>query len=271
MSTIVSSAWPSQALTGGVGPRLLSRIHAKLERVPDHKLTAAGARFRPLLPKDEKDLHALHSEWFPVAYPPSFYEELFKAKSLIGLAAVADHNGEELLLGAVTLRVQWPQTRFDMPSVVRDGTAAVMNGTAIYIPTLGVVDRCRGRGIASQLLERSVALAQERRPDLQAIWLHVVDYNTPAMRLYERAGFRRVRRFPHFYHFSGRYWNSILLVRYFNGAGPPPLVKFRELYAEVDAFPTRAWYASMETAAAVVSKVVQFVVSICSRRRKSSK
>lgn len=57
--------------------------------------------------------------------------------------------------------------------------------------TIGVVETARGRGIGRGLIEG--LLAEARRQGLGAVSLSVEEEN-PALRLYERCGFRRVTR-----------------------------------------------------------------------------
>lgn len=65
------------------------------------------------------------------------------------------------------------------------------------ILSVAVTRRCQGRGIARQLLMlhlgRLAALAT------RTVFLEVDENNRPALRLYERAGFREVARRPNYY------------------------------------------------------------------------
>jgi len=259
-----SPAWPP----GSLLPKATARGHARLEKLLSENFDLSKMRFRKLQKEDQPELEALHSEWFPVRYPQSFYAELFETGSMISLAAVLSSNDAvdvDILLGVITFRIRWPHSRFDMESVMEGGSTACMAGRAMYIPTLGVIDACRGKGIASELLHRGLQHAKEVQPNLQAVWLHVVDYNDTALRFYERAGFRRVRRFRHFYHFFERPWDSILLVHYLDGAAPPASLPVRVIFHELQAFPSRVGHALFQASARLPD-----LMQRCCRRKLSS-
>eukprot|EP00435_Cladocopium_sp_Y103_P051254 s337_g15.t2 len=135
--------------------------------------------------------------------------EVFESKRVGSMAALLG----DLLLGAATFRTHFQQSRFDMESVLEGGVEPCMNGAAGYILTLGVVDAARGHGLAKQLLQKTMDSIRQRLPKLQAIWVHVVEYNAPAISLYEHMGLQMVRHFP-------RYWDSLLYVLYENGGRP---------------------------------------------------
>merc|ERR1719433_1156577 len=58
-------------------------------------------------------------------------------------------------------------------------------------------------------------------PDVLAIYLHVVAYNTAAIELYESMDFLRVARFPSFYYLHGKPYDSFLYALYLHGGRPP--------------------------------------------------
>jgi len=55
----------------------------------------------------------------------------------------------------------------------------------------------RGGGTASCLVDSAVSYAAAL--GCKAVYLHVISYNTPAMALYSRLGFRHVAHLPDFY------------------------------------------------------------------------
>lgn len=201
----------------GERPPLAAAVHGKLRKIGGLDGLEA-VEFRQLRKKDRKELEALHREWFPVEYGKSFYDEVFESKRVGSVAALLG----DLLLGAATFRTHFQQSRFDMESVVEGGVDACMNGAAGYILTLGVVDAARGHGLAKQLLQKTMdSIRQQLGPKLKAIWVHVVEYNAPAISLYEHMGLQMVRHFPRFYCFHNQYWDSLLYVLYENGGRPP--------------------------------------------------
>ena len=56
-------------------------------------------------------------------------------------------------------------------------------------------------------------------PECGALWLHVIAYNTGAIRLYEGAGFVMAEHLPAFYHINGERHDAYLYVKYL---WPPP-------------------------------------------------
>jgi len=176
-----------------------------------------AVHFRQLRKKDRKELETLHREWFPVEYGKHFYDEVFESKRVGSLAVVLG----DLLLGAATFRTQFRQPRFDMDSILEGGADLCMSGAAGYILTLGVVDAARGFGVAKSLLRKTMDVIRGELPQVQAIWVHVISYNEPAIALYESMGLQMVRPFPRFYSFQNEYWDSLLYVLYENGGRPP--------------------------------------------------
>lgn len=63
-------------------------------------------------------------------------------------------------------------------------------GERAWVGGFGVVPECRGRGLAHRYLEETLAIA--RAAGAASIELEVLVRNAPAIRLYERAGFRRI-------------------------------------------------------------------------------
>merc|ERR1712224_666257 len=112
--------------------------------------------------------------------------------------------------------------RFDMPYVL--GGLNVEDRVA-YIPTLGVVDEYRRKGLASLLLQKCInkvrTCRQAPRRPIDAIYLHVATYNDAAIQLYERVGFVRLQKFTAFYRLHGHDYDSYLYAIYLNGCGPP--------------------------------------------------
>ena len=74
---------------------------------------------------------------------------------------------------------------------------------AAYILTLGVLPEHQGRGVARQLLDR--VLQHALAAACGTLFLHVITYNSSALRLYERAGYQWAGCLPNFYYInSGR-------------------------------------------------------------------
>lgn len=65
-------------------------------------------------------------------------------------------------------------------------------GWTSRIAAMGLAPEARGKGLGRWLLNRAVAEARARGD--RAVLLEVIEQNTPAVRLYESAGFRSLRR-----------------------------------------------------------------------------
>eukprot|EP00929_Paragymnodinium_shiwhaense_P039726 TRINITY_DN20835_c0_g1_i8.p1 TRINITY_DN20835_c0_g1~~TRINITY_DN20835_c0_g1_i8.p1 ORF type:complete len:183 (-),score=32.88 TRINITY_DN20835_c0_g1_i8:74-622(-) len=134
-----SPSFPPAVLAAGLSPELTARVHSQLQALGHaDSLESSAVSFRAILPRDRKEVEALHREWFPVSYPAAYFEEICSApESLETLAAVlkapvktgsrqASAGGEtDILVGMVVLRLKWKQPRFDMDSVMHGGTEAV--------------------------------------------------------------------------------------------------------------------------------------------------
>ena len=70
--------------------------------------------------------------------------------------------------------------------------AEMAHGSTLEVVYMGVVPRCRGRGLGELLLRR--ALQQARTRHIKRLTLAVDARNAPAITVYERVGFRPVGR-----------------------------------------------------------------------------
>ena len=79
------------------------------------------------------------------------------------------------------------------------------------ILSVAVADRQRGRGLARRLVD----LHLRRLAGLAArtVFLEVDEHNVPALRLYQRAGFREVSRRPNYYPGAGGKAAAALVLR----------------------------------------------------------
>ncbi|OLP95460.1 Histone acetyltransferase MCC1 [Symbiodinium microadriaticum] len=228
-----SPSFPPECLAAAATPPLRAVVHEKLRQSGGLEGLGglASVHFRPLKKEDRKELEQLHHEWFPVAYPASFYDEVFQSRTVQSLAAIAG----DILLGAATFRTTFAEPRFDMTSVLQGGLRSCMEGYAGYILTLGVVDGARGHGLAKALLQQSIKRIKAVLPKVQAIWVHVACYNQQAKALYESQGLQLVRCFPRFYSFYNKSWDSLLYVLYINGGKPPDSLPLQVVQDEIAA------------------------------------
>uniref|UniRef100_A0A1D1YP54 N-alpha-acetyltransferase 60 n=1 Tax=Anthurium amnicola TaxID=1678845 RepID=A0A1D1YP54_9ARAE len=95
-----------------------------------------------------------------------------------------------------------------------------MDTTLVYILTLGVVETYRNFGIATSLVQEVIKYASII-PSCRAVYLHVIDYNDPAIQFYRKMLFKLVRRLPNFYYIHARHYDSYLFVYHVNGGRSP--------------------------------------------------
>jgi ribosomal-protein-alanine N-acetyltransferase len=79
------------------------------------------------------------------------------------------------------------------------------------ILSVAVATRSQGRGLARQLL--NLHLRRLAGLSARAVFLEVDEHNTPAIRLYTRAGFREVARRPNYYQGPGGKAATALVLR----------------------------------------------------------
>jgi len=250
-----SSAMPD--LSSPNVPQLKARVHSRLTPADYARIPLSSLKFRRLLPEDYDEMVALHKEWFPVSYDEAFYTksvhgEIFtivathcnqQADCLSCLKPGASsgssdclQNGDDLL-GMITLSTSCEHHSDDIFPVLGGDCATLCRkrekgnescveddqcsqGCLAYILTLGVVDGFRRKGLASELLTRSVEHVRQEWPHVQAVYLHVVTYNDAAIKLYESSRFLRISCTKAFYWLHGKHYDSFLYALYVNGARP---------------------------------------------------
>ena len=162
--------------------------------------------------EDMEMVRALHAEWFPLSYDEDFYAKVERGE----VSAVVARNEKNELVGLAIYRIR-PVT--DLPG--SEDFVHLQSVQAAYLMTLGVVEEWRGRGVGSSLLEKLITQLhppQERvhRMSPWLLYLHVIEYNEPAMALYNKAGFEQVSRKCDFYFIRDRYYAAITLAHFFH-------------------------------------------------------
>jgi len=249
-------------------PPLRARVHGRLSPSECHRLTVDDLRFRTLKPEDFEEMVALHTEWFPVTYDEAFYRKSTGGDniSLVATYAASEAPGpssagvaglnieegntlgpEEDLLGIITVSTSCEHHAEDIttvlgadcsticqkkcgntPLMVADRENGCARGALAYILTLGVVEGFRRKGLARELLKKSIAHVDANYPEVQAVYLHVVTYNTPAIELYESLKFVRIGFFSSFYRLHGGLYDSYLYARYLHGSHAPWRWRFKQ-------------------------------------------
>uniref|UniRef100_A0A7N0TBR8 N-alpha-acetyltransferase 60 n=1 Tax=Kalanchoe fedtschenkoi TaxID=63787 RepID=A0A7N0TBR8_KALFE len=182
-------------------------------------LQHSSISFRPILPSDRQVLEKIHSDVFPIRYESEFFQNVVDGRDVISWAAVDRSRQDGLddeLIGFVTARII-----LSRDSEIEDLLRASRSEQALlYILTLGVVKEYRNRGIASALIREVIRYASNL-PTCQAVYLHVISYNNPAIQLYKKLAFKCVRVLYGFYFINGQHYDAYLFVYYVNGGKSP--------------------------------------------------
>uniref|UniRef100_A0ACD5UK34 Uncharacterized protein n=4 Tax=Avena sativa TaxID=4498 RepID=A0ACD5UK34_AVESA len=173
--------------------------------------------YRPIRFSDLHVLEQMHADLFPVRYERDFFLDVVNGDGIISWGAVNTSRPGELV-GFVTAKMVSTQD-----SEIEDlfsYNCLWEDTTLVYILTLGVADRYRNLGIASSLVQEVIKYATSII-NCRGVYLHVISYNQPAIRFYEKMLFNLVRRLPMFYYIQGQHYDSFLFVYYVHGGLSP--------------------------------------------------
>ncbi|OLP85254.1 Histone acetyltransferase MCC1 [Symbiodinium microadriaticum] len=235
-------------------PRLTAKVHRRFSAEDAAAIPLSHIHYRPLQAEDMDEMMALHQEWFPVSYDQDFYNKSVGGHlySLVATWPQVQHGGsassvggrvsaeqpEESILGMITMSTYCEHHGEAISHVLGADCEAICRrkrhrdfgseeehgprtGALAYILTLGVAEAFRRRGLAKELIRRSLEYVERDLPEVQAMYLHVVTYNEAAILLYESCSFLRIEYFPSFYFLHGRHYDSYLYARYLRGSRPP--------------------------------------------------
>lgn len=177
--------------------------------------------YRPIEPSDLEVLEQIHGNLFPIRYESEFFHNVVNGRDIVSWAAV-DHNRpdgrSDELIGFVTARTVLEKDS-EISDLLRHDSLTTDN-TLVYILTLGVVESYRNLGIASSLVQKVIKYASSI-PTCRAVYLHVISYNTTAIKFYKKMSFKCLERLPGFYFINGQHYDSYLFVYYVNGGRSP--------------------------------------------------
>ncbi|CAA7403855.1 unnamed protein product [Spirodela intermedia] len=210
--------------------------------------------YRPMRPTDLQALQQIHAGLFPIRYELEFFLNVVNGHGIVSWAAV-DISGcddrMDRLVGFVTTRLV-PAKESEIADSLRYDSSR-SEKTLVYILTLGVVEAYRNLRIATTLVQEVIKYASSI-PTCRGVYLHVIDYNNPAILFYRKMLFKLVRRLPSFYYIQGRHFDSYLFVYYLNGGQS-----------------TCSPLGMVAAVAAVAAYLKGLVASLASVLRKSSK
>lgn len=207
-----SSAYPSDESR----PPLSADIHRLLSRRQVENFNISQLRFRTSANVSDLDeIRHLHAEWFPVYYKDDFYASLTDFPNSDVLVVLASIEGcDNGIVGMITIAVRRKERRFnpsgDLGRLLKFSEEEEITA---YILTLGVVDELRQKGVAQLLLERGIREIGKNDPQCRVVYLHVIEYNKPAFRLYRKAGFIEYTTYPEFYFIESIPYHGTLFYR----------------------------------------------------------
>lgn len=87
---------------------------------------------------------------------------------------------------------------------------------SIYINTIGVMEEFRKHGLAQKMINWVIKQTANERI-FKFVYLHVIEYNAAAIKLYERLGFKELGTLDNYYTIDERPYKAKLLGTYING------------------------------------------------------
>lgn len=220
---LMSSAVPP----GCKAPDLCSRVHGILEENPnmlEGVTSSTQLRYELMSVDDAQDLADLQAEWYPPeSYPEGlpWCEKLLVDPGVVALKAMLPGQCDVAVGVVVALASKSAIKEYTDPSTIDVIRNELTKPRCIpwdtderrelaYIQSVGVIGELRKRGIAKELLQRSLAKLQATSPDLRAVALDLASYNQAAIRCYEALGFKRLLERPEAYSGDGRRTHSAL-------------------------------------------------------------
>ena len=190
--------------------------------VPVAVSVEADILFRVLQPGDLAQVRALHEDWFPVRYEDAFYERVVNCGEqhapYYTMAAVLGTSGE--IVGLITASIA-TEKESEEGEILSSMTLSLSERRLAYILTLGVIPLYRRNGLARQLLEQLHLYIEAHERSCQALYLHCLSTNRPALRFYADADFEQLELKRGFYVFNDAKHDAMTLARYVNGGWRP--------------------------------------------------
>ena len=218
--------------SGSFPPNLFPRIHSF-----SHKWVRAHKSLFKKMPFPDIDYHevsrweldeiiALHKEWFPVTYSDSMFGSIgISIKSIGAYLNITQFrkNAPPLLIGLILFTISPNQDNSYLSL-----TYFMQNTNSAYIISVGVIEEMRGHGIATALIQKCKEKCEASELKPLFISLHVTTYNTQAIPLYEKLGFKRRKLLKKHYTVRGQKYDSYFYILYINNASEP-ILSFKNL------------------------------------------
>lgn len=173
---------------------------------------------RPIKPSDFDVLVKLHSELLPISYETDFFRNVVNKNGIMSWGAVdrSRPNGhDDKLVGFITARIV-PVKESEIEDLLTVDPSNSDQRCVVYILTIGVAKSYRNQGIAYKLLDTVITYATHIL-NCEAVYLHVVSNNNPAIRLYKKMHFRYGRKVRAFYFIDNQHYDAYIFIRYLKG------------------------------------------------------
>ncbi|RAL46937.1 hypothetical protein DM860_016571 [Cuscuta australis] len=177
--------------------------------------------YRPIRPSDLEVLEKIHGDLFPIRYESEFFQNVVNGRDIVSWGAVdcnRPNDQSDELIGFVTARTLTARDS-EVDDLIRFDPLKP-DQTLVYILTLGVLESYRNNGIACSLIREVIKYASSI-PTCQAVYLHVISYNEPAIFLYQKMSFKCERKLHSFYLIEGHYYDAFLFIYYVNCGRSP--------------------------------------------------
>ncbi|KAF7456356.1 Histone acetyltransferase MCC1 [Cryptosporidium felis] len=245
----ISSAFPPELKN----PTKFSRVHEIYKNWKQNNPTKNPIiDFRRVVPGDVSQLEELHKELFPIIYDSQFYDGIATGLTHGWVAIWRLRDGpeqsfldeNELVIGFVTTsqdskvikdndykyvikNIPEPFLSQELREKINDDSFEISPSPfgvstykyLAYVLTMGIVEEFRFLGLAKQLLSIVIGYYQKFCPEVNAVYLHVVDYNTSAISLYRKMKFEEVLHWNNFYKILDNFYGSYLYTYNFDRSG----------------------------------------------------
>jgi ribosomal-protein-alanine N-acetyltransferase len=142
-----------------------------------------GFVIRKATPNDLPQVMQINLETLPENYPEYFYQEIYERYSDAFFVAEVDHK----LVGYIMCRIEGGISNF--------GRRWVRRG---HIVSVAVLPAYRRQSLAMQLITKAI-VAMSQQYEAKEMMLEVRMTNVPAIKLYEKMGFARIRSLESYY------------------------------------------------------------------------
>lgn len=173
--------------------------------------------FRKIGTDDFEQIKRLHEELFPVKYSDTFFRNICTGSLQGGelFSSIAVDISTNLIIGFILAQILTRDRCEDKDLYVSSNP----EDKVCYILTIGLKEAYRKSGLGSTLVQQCVHYSEQIQ-DCGAVYLHVIDYNVAAIRLYQRNKFEWLKTLHGFYKIKGEYYTAYLYIYCVNGHRP---------------------------------------------------